>query len=115
MPEKRLIEGELEGEDGAHCALGVLGAARGHDLGEVDTTDWTALGEMFNIAEQLAQEVMYTNDEAGDFQWDQALRRRRRTCTPEERWAEVRGWVAYQIRCTPDELLPMTETTKETT
>ncbi len=63
MPEKRLVEGELEDKEGAVCALGCLGKARGVDLGSVDTHDWDALGEMFNITHQLAQEVMYVNDE----------------------------------------------------
>ncbi len=56
MPEKRLVEGELQTDEGAVCALGCLGKARGVDIGSVDTTDWDALGELFNIAPQLAQD-----------------------------------------------------------
>lgn len=86
MPEKRLVEGELENEEGAVCALGCLGKARGLNIGSVDTEDWDQLGAMFDIAPQLAQEVMFVNDGS----W--------RAATPEERWSNVRAWAARQIR-----------------
>ena len=86
MPNKALVKGELETADGAVCALGCLGRTRGVDIAAVDTHDWETLGELFNIAPQLAQEVMYINDESG---WRD---------TPEDRWESVRGWVARQIR-----------------
>jgi hypothetical protein len=86
MPEKRLVEGELENEEGSVCALGCLGKARGLNIGSVDTEDWARLGELFDIAPQLAQEVMFVNDGS----WHRA--------TPEERWLTVRTWAARQIR-----------------
>jgi hypothetical protein len=98
MPDKRLVEGDLETEEGAVCALGCLGKARGISLAEVDTYDYDQLGELFNIAPQLAQEVMYVNDE--DF----------RRGSPEERWHVVRTWAARQIRVEPSELQPTRET-----
>lgn len=94
MPEKRLVVGELQTEEGAVCALGCLGKARGIDLTSVDTEDWGKLGELFSIAPQLAQEVMYVNDDS------------RRVTTPEERWTAVRGWAARQIRPLASELKP---------
>jgi hypothetical protein len=94
MPEKRLIAGDLETEEGSVCALGCLGQARGVDLGSVDTYDWDALGEMFDIAPQLAQETMFVND-------DDLYSRAK---TPEERWRYVRAWAARQIRVEPGEL-----------
>src|SRR5688572_29031122 len=63
MPDRRLVEGELQTREGSVCALGCLGKARGVDLGSVDTEDWDALGELFDIAPQLAQETMFVNDE----------------------------------------------------
>lgn len=94
MPEKRLVAGELQEPDGSVCALGCLGKARGVDLANVDTTDWDALGELFNIAPQLAQETMFMNDEWGSHS------------SPENRWKRVRDWAAKQIRVEPGEALP---------
>ena len=91
MPDKRLVEGELETDEGSVCALGCLGKARGIDVGSLDTHDWDDLGEMFNIAPQLAQEVMFMNDEGG-------------ARVPENRWRLVRDWAARQIRIEPPEL-----------
>lgn len=85
MPEKKLIAGDLETPSGEVCALGCLGKARGVDLKGVPTEDWDKLGELFNIAPQLAQEVMYMNDEGGFRGF------------PEERWKTVRDWAARQI------------------
>ena len=93
MPDKRLVEGELQTEEGAVCALGCLGKARGVDLESVETSDWPALGELFDIAPQLAQEVMFVNDEYG-------------ARAPENRWRLVRDWTARQIIPVASELTP---------
>jgi hypothetical protein len=93
MPDKRLVEGELETAEGSVCALGCLGRARGLRIGSVDTEDWDRLGELFDIAPQLAQEVMYVNDE--DF---------RGRHSPEERWRVVRDWAARHIRVEPRDI-----------
>lgn len=92
MPEKRLVEGELQTPDGAVCALGCLGKARGVDLGTVDTHDYEQLSELFDIAPQLAQEVMFMNDDGV------------RVAGPEARWRIVRDWVSRQIVPTEAEL-----------
>ena len=97
MPGKRLVAGELEDGEGSVCALGCLGKAKGVDVKSVDSEDWPKLGQLFDIAPQLAQETMYRNDEGDDF----GDSRR----TPEERWAYVRRWAAHQIEVTPDELI----------
>lgn len=85
MPEKRLIRGELEDNEGV-CALGAIGKARGVNLDHIDTEDYDRLGEVFDIAHQLAQETMYINDEWG------------RRGTPEERWSLVREWAGKQLK-----------------
>lgn len=85
MPEKKLIAGELE-VDGAFCALGVVGAKRGVDMTGIDTYDTKKLSQTFGIADSLAREVMYMNDEYGS--------------TPEARWRSVRDWAAKQIKDT---------------
>lgn len=64
MPEKRLIAWELE-ESGEVCAIGSLGKARGVDMSKIDPSEPTAVAAAFNIAEPLAQEVVYENDECG--------------------------------------------------
>jgi hypothetical protein len=93
MPVKELIEGELE-EEGAVCALGALGKAKGCDLSEIDTYDYDALSATFDIASQLAQETMYVNDEGGPW------RPHHQKEPPTERWARVRAWADEQIRRT---------------
>jgi len=90
MPAKRLIANSLgtEEPEGDVCALGALGRAKGATLDEDDAYDYDKLGETFNIAHQLACEVMYLNDEAGPYRGE----------TPEQRWERIRAWAAMQIR-----------------
>lgn len=92
LPEKRLIRDEIEA-DGEVCALGAVAKKRGLAFDALDTEDFDGLGKAFDIAHQLAQEVMYENDEG---HWKE---------TPEERWSRVRRWAVSQIKVTPDELI----------
>lgn len=87
MPEKALIADSLVDADGDFCALGVVGKARGVDVTKLDAEDPAGVGEAFDIASCLAQEIVYMNDEWG-------------SCheTPAERWARMRRWVASQIK-----------------
>lgn len=99
MPDKRLVANELEDEEtGGVCTLGALAKQNGVSLDPDDTYDYEKLGATFNIANQLAQETMWMNDEAGP----------RRGETPEERWTRVRKWVASQIKppATPERTPP---------
>jgi hypothetical protein len=84
MPQKRLIAEELE-KDGEVCAMGSLCRARGINMDEIDPDDPEQVSKIFNIAECLAQEVAYQNDEY-------------RGETPEERWTRMRKWAAKQIK-----------------
>jgi hypothetical protein len=87
MPRKRLIVGELERRDGEVCALGCLMRHRGLQAlsdGPECEDAWT-LGLTFDIAQQLAAEVTFENDEAF-------------SGTPEGRWAHMRNWVVRNIR-----------------
>lgn len=86
MPDKRLISRELVDEDGEHCALGVVGAARGIDLETIDPEDSDQVAAAFDIAPCLAQEIVFENDE----QWMGA--------TPEERYAGMKTWVESMIK-----------------
>ena len=86
MPVKELIAYELVDWHGHHCALGVVGAVRGLDMGYIDQSDGEAVARKFDIAYALACEIAYINDEDGPEQE-----------TREARWHRVRKWVAEQI------------------
>jgi len=112
MPEKRLVAGALETE-GQFCALGVVGHARGLNLASIDTYDIETLGPTFDIAEQLAREIMWVNDDhVSDWKWVQV-----EVCGPIQtwqdrfpsirvpyqraglkRWLAVRKWAAENIK-----------------
>jgi len=85
MPVKRLIADSLVC-GGEFCTLGVLGAERGIEIEILDPDDSERVSRAFNIAECLAQEVVFMNDEA----WDDD--------TPEQRFVRMRRWVAAQIK-----------------
>lgn len=93
MPEKRLIDGELQTFEGEVCALGALARHRGRSVRDMDAEDHRALGQEFDISRQLAAETMYMNDEDCEGH------------TPEERWESVRKWAIKQLR--PETLLEM--------
>lgn len=116
MSAKELVAGELEA-DGQFCALGVVGQARGLDLASIDTYDVESLGPKFNIAEQLAREIMWVNDEhVSPHRWVEVeicgpVRpwfpewggHRQSVSVPNEhagaeRWRIVRDWVAKHIK-----------------
>lgn len=87
MSEKRLIADELA-KDGEFCAIGTVGKKRGIDMSEVDPDDYQSVADTFGIAHQLAQEIVWLNDE-GAPTWDE---------TPEQRYSRVRQWVTEKIR-----------------
>ena len=93
MPEKRLIAHELEEVDGEVCALGALGKSRGMDMKELDPEEPESVAAAFDIAPQLAREIVYENDEY-DYIYENSGRRK---VTPEERWSYMRKWVESRI------------------
>lgn len=99
MPTKCLIKGELE-EDGAVCALGVVGQKRGIGLAELagneesDGGNNDKIAEAFDVALALACEVQYINDEGA---YDEYKRPENRE-TPAQRWERVRRWIAEHLR-----------------
>lgn len=115
MPVKELVAHELQAE-GAFCALGVVGHARGLDLDKIDTENWGQLSREFGIAEALAREIMFENDEWVDDEkvvytqlcgpvrphFPEWGRHDQRHYVPNEaagheRWLRVRQWVDSQI------------------
>lgn len=87
LPEKRLIAHELETADGAVCAIGALGKSRAVDMNNIDPDDASTVAAIFGIAEALAREVVYVNDEWGSNKE-----------TPEQRFERMHKWVVSQIR-----------------
>lgn len=114
MPDKRLISGHLvfdgwqgpwNGEEvivggdvttdrrgvpmpvGSVCLLGAVGRARGLEMDGLDPDDIETVAPTFGIADAMAREIVYWNDEGGH--WSE---------TPEQRWTRMRAWVAAQIK-----------------
>lgn len=76
LPEKKLCYHDLQRPDGACCAIGAVGRARGIDMTDMDPEDATESGrlsEMFDIANQLVKEIEFENDEC-DRHWYAALK-----------------------------------------
>lgn len=86
MEHKRLIADHLE-RDGEYCALGVVGRARGIQLGVIDPSDIFAVAEALDILNLLALEIVSQNDDRGPPEE-----------TPEQRWARVREFVRMKIK-----------------
>jgi hypothetical protein len=100
MPVKELIAGELE-EAGQFCTLGIVGHKRGIDLSNVDTYETEKLADKFGIAESLAREIMWINDECRDHDWEhvqgQGWVRKDHPNIAAKRWEDVRAWVVKHI------------------
>lgn len=86
MPCKRLIAHKLE-QNGAVCAIGAAGKLRGVDMSKIDPEDAETVAYQFNVADCLAREIVWENDECG-----------RQKETPEERFYRMRKWVRSQIK-----------------
>lgn len=99
LPVKRLAQDELEAPDQVPCshwglfetksvcAIGAVGRARGIDMSNIDPYDAETVAGKFGIADALAKEIVWENDDAGSYRE-----------TPEQRYIRVRGWVESQIQ-----------------
>jgi hypothetical protein len=85
MPERRLIAHELAA-DGAFCAIGSVGAARGVDMAPIDPEDHDKVARVFGISAALVREIEWLNDEAAPS-----------TETPEQRWQRMRDWASANL------------------
>lgn len=88
MPCKRLIKDDLERMDGSVCAIGAAGKLRGVDMSNIDPEDAETVAGKFNVADCLAREIVWENDE----NWHS------RKETPEERFYRMRKWVRRRIK-----------------
>jgi hypothetical protein len=122
MPEKVLVAGELQDEDGCLCTLGVIGKARGLALESMDVDDYDSIAGSLNVNAKIAQEIMWENDETfsdwtyvrveicgpmrGDFHdrcgWHRESHKRDVRVMKENaghlRWKHMRAWVASQLK-----------------
>lgn len=71
---------------GEVCAFGALGMKRGVDMSTLDAHDSESVAGAFNVADALAKEIAWINDDDG---WHNE--------TPEKRFERVRAWVEGQI------------------
>lgn len=98
MPDKRLVTDTLEA-DGQFCTLGALGAKRGLDMTKIDAHDRESVAQAFGIAEAMAAEIVYENDEnPGEFVQEADGRWKLLSDTPEQRWRRMRAWVESNIQ-----------------
>lgn len=117
LPTQELAAESLVTTDGEYCTLGALGRARGLDMRQLDPEDREAVAQAFGIAEALAAEVMYLNDEAvsawnyvtveivgpvrygyPDFNQHRRSVRVREEGLDHKRWRYMRAWVAEQLK-----------------
>lgn len=91
MPKKELIASELVTESGDVCAIGAVCKARGLDLMVVDEHDTDAVASTVGIAQAMAREIAYVNDECGPAHWQGGE-------TPAARFERVLKWAASQIK-----------------
>lgn len=124
MDDKVLVKGELESEDGCLCTLGVIGKARGLDLGRMDVDDYDSIAGSLGVNAKIAQEIMWENDESisewkyvdveicgpmrdrycDDYGcWHYGEKHCRSVCLPKldaghRRWRYMRDWVQSQLK-----------------
>ena len=114
LPENRLATESLVSAEGEYCALGALGRARGMDMESIDPEDRKSVAWAFGIAEALAAEIMYRNDEVIDEckyidvtfsgpvrpiypEYGKHTKTVRMLGAAEKRWSYMREWVASNI------------------
>ncbi len=95
MPVKELIESRLIDESGACCAIGAVCKARDLDVTGVHPEEADRVAALVDIAESMAREIVYLNDECGRV-FDEETRRFRSE-TPSERWIRMRRWVEENL------------------
>lgn len=100
MKVKRLIRDDLERMDGSVCAIGAAGKLRGVDMSGLDPEDAEGVASRFNVADCLAREIVWENDECDlthEIEWRDGKRCWRKE-TPEERFDRMRKWVRHHIK-----------------
>lgn len=84
MPTKRLISEALISKEGEVCALGAVAQHKGLKVDDLEPNNSEAVAATFNIAEALAREIAFMND---DYYGE----------TPEDRWVRMKKWVIENL------------------
>ena len=87
LSEHKLIANDLE-RDGAVCALGAVGKARGIAMAEINHEDAQSVASAFGMSHALAAEIEFMNDEIFD-------------ASDELRFARMRKWIESLIAAAP--------------
>jgi hypothetical protein len=92
LPVAKLVAKDLQYYDGATdtvlaCALGAVGLKRGVDMTRFDPEDTETVAGKLGIADAMAREIVYMNDEW--FDWKEK---------PEHRFYRMRRWIVASIR-----------------
>jgi hypothetical protein len=85
MPEKELVA-EVLNKEGEVCALGAVALKRGMDVSKLDPEEYEVVAGEFNIAEPLAREIVYENDEGSGDE------------TPAQRWKRMHRWALRMLK-----------------
>lgn len=86
LPEKRLIHGSLEDEEGGVCAIGAYGKRKGLDLSKFDVDCDT---DEVGIAGGMPRLVAWKVVEMNDIELDRL--------TPEKRYEKMLAWVESKL------------------
>lgn len=84
---EQFLERDTQAREGDVCALGAVGRMRGVDMSDLNPDDFEGVASAFDVADPLAREIVWINDECGP-----------PGETPEARWQRVRKWVSNQIK-----------------
>jgi hypothetical protein len=94
LPVKELVSHELEA-DGSFCTLGAVAHARGVDVSDITYDRYeeemgSAIAPRLDIANALAREIMYLNDEESCY-WAKGD-------DPARRFRYMRDWIVTHIK-----------------
>lgn len=108
MPVKELAPDSLVTETGGYCTLGVVGAARGLPMENLDPEDPYGVARTFGIAQAMVREIVYMNDEYERYRYEEIAGPPNKFYggprpyitieeTPAERWARMRAWIVEKL------------------
>jgi len=82
-----LVKYDGETDTNLACAIGAVGLKRGLDMTRLDPEDIESVAGQFGIADAMAREIVYVNDE-----WELWGNE-----TPEKRFYRMRRWIVASI------------------
>jgi len=88
LPKRRLGKEDLISEEGDVCALGAVRWYRGQDLCDLDPDNSEAVAAEFDIADAMAREIVFENDEPWSYPDRSSV----------ERFRRMRAWASRNIR-----------------